>query len=105
GGEDRSEGSKRARIANGRRAGDERAIGQRFNRRDPRTASQPQLLPRHADALAGAVIDEPRRRIVAPQQFHQTWILVLQTHRRTELKTELAIRIRMDEETARIVYT
>ena len=102
--EDRTEGSKRARIANGRRAGDERGIGQHFDRRDPRAAAQPQLLPRHADALAGAVIDEPRCRIVAPQQFHETWILVLQPRGRTELKTELAIWIRMEEVIARIVY-
>src|SRR5262249_60637983 len=102
--EDRSEGSKCARIANGRRAGNESGIGQRFDRGDPRASPQSQLLPRHAEALAGAVIDDTRCRIVAPQQFHETWILVLHARRRTELKAELAIWIRMEEVIARIVY-
>ena len=100
----RSERSDCARIANGRRSGNKGGIGKGLNRSDPRTTSQPQLLPCHAEAPAGAVTDDPRSRIIALQQFHQPGVFVLHTRRRTHLKAELALYIGMEEIIARVVH-
>src|SRR5262245_6617164 len=49
-------------------------------------------------------MDHTRSRVIALQQFHETWILVLHARRRTELKAELPIWIGMEEVIARVVY-
>src|SRR5262249_39420939 len=50
------------------------------------------------------VVDDTRARLIAQQQFHETWIFVLHPRRRTKPKAEFAIWIGMEEVIARVVH-
>ena len=92
-----------ARIANSHRPGDECRVRKGFDGGEARPAPEPQLLPGHAEALAGSVVEDTRGRLVALQELHQRRIVVLHPRRRTALKGELAVWVGMQKEIARLV--